>query len=217
MNEDLRRKYALRPHEYDRIATSRGWHPEAIFGLAFEYLQPGQTVLDIGIGTGLASASFHKAGLRIKGMDVSSEMLAICRAKGFADELIERSATDVPYPFESGTIDHMICTGVLHMFADAGFLFAEALRLLRAGGTLSFTELYRPEGASSECHMTPGGSDSEDRVTIYRRDVEEIRAALGDDFVLCKFIEFPLEMGRDENLPIRARGYVARKEGKIHD
>jgi ubiquinone/menaquinone biosynthesis C-methylase UbiE len=61
---------------YDQEAEETGWFgPEILFGLSFKYLQPNQSILDLGIGTGLSSVLFHKAGLEVHGLDNSPEML----------------------------------------------------------------------------------------------------------------------------------------------
>ncbi len=68
--------------QYDMKSQKANWlDPEIVFGLAYQDTAPGETILDVGIGTGLASVLFHKAGLRVKGMDFSSEMLEVCRKK----------------------------------------------------------------------------------------------------------------------------------------
>ena len=44
---------------YDEEAEATGWFgPEVAFGLIYKYIQPGQSILDIGIGTGLGSVLF---------------------------------------------------------------------------------------------------------------------------------------------------------------
>jgi|GEM_PF-5571654 len=69
---------------YDEEAEATGWFgPEVAFGLAYAHVHHGQSILDIGIGTGLGSALFKKAGLQVHGMDISPEMLEACRKKGF--------------------------------------------------------------------------------------------------------------------------------------
>ena len=46
---------------YDEEAEATGWlGPEVAFGLAYKYIQPGQSILDIGIGTGFGSILFAK-------------------------------------------------------------------------------------------------------------------------------------------------------------
>jgi cyclopropane fatty-acyl-phospholipid synthase-like methyltransferase len=76
------------------------------------FIRPGQTILDIGIGTGLGSEPFFQAGIRIVGIDVNEEMLDACRKKGFAVCLLRHDLTVVPYPFGDETFDQAISTGV---------------------------------------------------------------------------------------------------------
>jgi SAM-dependent methyltransferase len=69
---------------YDDEAEASGWFgPEVAFGLAYTYVQPGQSILDIGIGTGLGTVLFRKARMKVCGIDVSPKMLDACRSKGF--------------------------------------------------------------------------------------------------------------------------------------
>ena len=71
---------------YDDTAAATGWlGPQVAFDLMRDHLRPGQTLLDLGIGTGLSSALFREAGLRVHGLDGDPEMLAVCRWKGFGD------------------------------------------------------------------------------------------------------------------------------------
>lgn len=52
--------------EYDRLAKEQSWFgPKVWFGLCYEFMKPGDSLLDIGIGTGLSSLPLHKAGLQI--------------------------------------------------------------------------------------------------------------------------------------------------------
>jgi ubiquinone/menaquinone biosynthesis C-methylase UbiE len=60
--------------DYDESARSMHWHgPEVLFGLMYEYLKKGQSLLDVGIGTGLSARFFYQAGLQIYGVDGSAE------------------------------------------------------------------------------------------------------------------------------------------------
>jgi len=74
--------------EYDNLAYQSESHSaEIVFGLLFEYIQPGQNLLDIGIGTGLSAVLFKKYGLNIYGLDNSLEMLEVCEKKNIAVDL----------------------------------------------------------------------------------------------------------------------------------
>ena len=74
--------------DYDHLAQKYQWYgPEILFGLCYELVKPGDSLLDIGIGTGLCSSLFFKHGLEIYGLDNSDEMLEMCRQKGITTEL----------------------------------------------------------------------------------------------------------------------------------
>jgi ubiquinone/menaquinone biosynthesis C-methylase UbiE len=88
MSDDVLRVHSESAQTYDEICLQVESHAhEVLFGLAFEYINSGEALLDVGVGTGVSSKLFHKAGLAIYGVDNSEEMLAVCREKGFAKEL----------------------------------------------------------------------------------------------------------------------------------
>ncbi len=74
--------YRKMAETYDNAAIAIDWKgPSLVFGLISDFIRPDQTVLDIGIGTGLGSEPFFRRGLRIYGMDISSSMLEVCEKK----------------------------------------------------------------------------------------------------------------------------------------
>jgi hypothetical protein len=94
---------------YDEEAEASGWYgPEVAFGLAFKHVMPGQSILDIEIGTGLGSVLFRKAGLDVHGIDISSQMLDVSCSKGFGS-LQRHDLRKLPYPYESESMHHAIC------------------------------------------------------------------------------------------------------------
>ncbi|WP_319468679.1 class I SAM-dependent methyltransferase [uncultured Pseudodesulfovibrio sp.] len=137
--------------QYDMKSQKANWlDPEIVFGLAYRDTAPGETILDVGIGTGLASVLFHKAGLRVKGMDFSSEMLGICRQKSFASELAEHDVSVSPYPFADESVHHAVCTGVMHLFSDLDVIFSEVSRIMKKGGVFAFVVAHQDDGDSGE-------------------------------------------------------------------
>ena len=82
-------------NEYDNQARATNWFgPEVVFGLAYEFVRPGDCLLDLGIGSGLSSILFHQAGLRVFGLDGSNEVLNVCKSKNFAEELKQHDLAD---------------------------------------------------------------------------------------------------------------------------
>ena len=83
--------------DYDAQVQTYDCHvAEVLFGLCYEFIQPGQRLLDVGIGSGISAQLFAKAGLEIYGMDFSPAMLDICRAKGFAADLKQHDLLQLP-------------------------------------------------------------------------------------------------------------------------
>lgn len=67
---------------YDsQVKQYNSYGHEVLFGMCYEYIKPGDSLLDLGIGTGLSSVLFAKAGLNITGLDGSLEMLKECGKK----------------------------------------------------------------------------------------------------------------------------------------
>ena len=62
--------------DYDaQVSAYDCYLAEALFGLCYDFVQPGQSLLDLGIGSGLSAAPFARAGLRVAGMDFAPAML----------------------------------------------------------------------------------------------------------------------------------------------
>jgi len=198
--------------ESDDEAEAMGWHgPEVAFGLAFTYVRPGESMLDLGTGTGLAAELFRKAGLRPTGMDLDPEMLDACRAKGFTD-LVRHDLTATPYPFESGNFDHAVCVGVLNFVADPAPVVAEVARILRPGGVFVFAVGERRESDAPSYLVRDDGSGQAEPVTMYRHGEEEVAAWLNAcGLTLLRRLTFVVPMDRERTRCIPARAYAARK------
>ena len=202
---------------YDRQAFEHGWHGhEALFGMMCEFVGPGETLLDIGIGTGLGSILFHRAGLKVSGFDISREMLAACEAKGFAAGLIRHDLRKTPYPYPDGSFDHAVSIGVLNFFADLEPVLREAARIVRPGGIVGFTIEPQKAGQEAEYVLQTGeksvrsiGSSS---VTMHRHGDAHVQSLLDDcGFEPLKDLEF--SAGRDPayGIEIFFKAYVARR------
>jgi predicted TPR repeat methyltransferase len=196
---------------YDAEAEASGWFgPEVAFGLAYTYVQPGQSILDIGIGTGLGSVLFRKAGLNVYGMDISPKMLDACRSKGFT-ALQLHDLGKPPYPYDSESMDHAVCTGVLNFFSDLSLVFAETARILRKEGLFAFVVGDRVEGEAHEVQVGPEHTKSERTVMMYRHSPEQIDTWLQRyGFELVRSLAFTIFMDRGRTRSMPARAYLAR-------
>jgi len=112
---------------------------EALFGMCYDYIKKGDSLLDLGIGTGLSSIYFAREGLDIHGMDGSSEMLNECNKKDFVKELKQHSITDTPLPYKGNSFHHILCCGVFHFIGDISSITEEVSRILKKGGMYAFT------------------------------------------------------------------------------
>jgi predicted TPR repeat methyltransferase len=168
---------------YDQASVEMEWHgPEVAFGLMYAHVKPEESLLDIGIGTGLGSVLFHEAGLKIHGMDSSPSMLAVCRKKHPVFRVVEHDLTQTPWPFKSGSFGHVVSTGVLHFAGDLQPIADEVARVLRPGGTFGFDfaehNSARPDGYTRLTEGVFRYRDTEYNETVYRHEYSYILSLL---------------------------------------
>jgi predicted TPR repeat methyltransferase len=182
--------------QYESQATETEWHGhEVLFGLMYEFIKPGETLLDIGIGTGLGSLLFHKAGLQISGFDNSAEMLKGCESKDFSGETIKHDLRDVPFPYQADSFDHVISLGVLNFFADLEPAVKETARIIKPKGIFGFTVEEKKPGQESRYTLcVDGGPDQRGEsfeIALYRHSDEHVRTLLESiGFSVRKQFEF---------------------------
>ncbi|WP_440945114.1 class I SAM-dependent DNA methyltransferase [Methanosarcina sp. T3] len=191
---------------YDRMSVMVEYHGhEVLFGLAYEYLSPGSNVLDIGIGTGLSSYLFHKAGLRVYGVDRSEKMLDICRKKGFATELRLFDLIAEGWPYEDSKFDNAIACGIFHFFEKLDIFFKEIGRVMKKDGIFSFTVMVSEEDLS---HYTDAGSG----LSIYFHNDSRVIELLNKyGFSLLKCITFFIYKEPDKKERLMFKGYLTKK------
>ncbi|MCW4005391.1 MAG: class I SAM-dependent methyltransferase [Candidatus Bathyarchaeota archaeon] len=166
----------------DACRQTESYAHEIVFGLTYEFVQAQQTLLDVGVGTGLGSVLFHKAGLVVYGVDHSEEMLGVCREKAFAKELKTCDLRIGNWPYTDNQFHHAICCGVFHFIRDLDVFFAETRRVLQNSGTFSFTTIDKTDKA---CYLDESG------ICIYCHSQDDIRElAKKYGFTLLKTVAF---------------------------
>jgi arsenite methyltransferase len=114
----------------------------------YAFLEPGETVLDIGSGGGidtiLAARRVGPEGAAI-GLDVVEPMLERARVHATeagvagSTEFIRGEMEDIPLP--EGAVDVVISNGVLNLSARKSRALAEIFRVLGPGGRISLADL----------------------------------------------------------------------------
>jgi trans-aconitate methyltransferase len=95
--------------------------------------QPGESVLDLGCGTGHLTAEIAATGARVVGIDRSAEMIAEAKAKYPAIEFQVVDATQLHFDRQ---FDAVFSNAAIHWILDAEKVVAGIARALKPGGRL---------------------------------------------------------------------------------
>jgi ubiquinone/menaquinone biosynthesis C-methylase UbiE len=137
-------------------------------------IQPGETVLDVGCGTGtLAMTVVPRVGAtgRVFGIDPGAQQIARARTKAAQRSLsIEFQIGVIEHlDFPDNSFDVVLSTIMMHHLSDSlkrqGL--AEIARVLKPGGRLVIAD-FKPqqERAPQRGHFGPGGSKTEKLVAL---------------------------------------------------
>jgi ubiquinone/menaquinone biosynthesis C-methylase UbiE len=101
-------------------------------------------VLEIAVGTG-RNFPYYPAGIRLTGIEISEEMLALARARAaeLGREIDLRLGDAQSLDFPDASFDTVVCTFSLCSIPDDAKAVAEARRVLRPGGRLLLIEHVR--------------------------------------------------------------------------
>ena len=138
---------------YDRmnhlmtLGLDRRWRKRAVRGLW------GQ-VLDVACGTGDMALLLAEQGATVTGIDLSSEMLTLAKAKAtrrmsggadFSPHIVLHQADAEHLPFEDATFDAVTCAFGVRNFVHLEKGLGEMLRVLKPDGRMVILELTTPD------------------------------------------------------------------------
>jgi arsenite methyltransferase len=139
-------------------------------------IAPGETVLDLGSGSGtdafLAALAAGEEGSVI-GVDMTPEQLAkatdLAAEAGIANAEFREGQIEQP-PVDRDSVDCVISNGVINLSADKPAVFAAAAAALRPGGRLAIADIVSatqlPEGVTCDASLWAaciGGAMQRDR------------------------------------------------------
>jgi ubiquinone/menaquinone biosynthesis C-methylase UbiE len=154
--------------------------------IAAARISPGQTVADVGTGTGFLAELALEAGARVIGIDISDGMLeqVTSRFQGRAFE--PRRGDTAALPLADGEADAVLGNMVLHHAEDPPAAIREMARVLRPGGTLVITDAdtHQHEWLRTEQHDRWLGFDRSD-IGRWFRDAGLEQVTVGDTHEIC--------------------------------
>lgn len=102
-----------------------------------KYLNKYSLILDLGVGSGLASRLFIKKGLGVVGADFSRELLK--KASKYRYKRLIKQDIRKRLKFKKETFDVAISLGVFDFFKNLDHVFTEIRRVLKKEGYFAFT------------------------------------------------------------------------------
>jgi SAM-dependent methyltransferase len=153
------------------------------YPFAAEVIRPGDTVLDIGSGSGtdvLVAARRVGPEGEVIGLDMTDAMrdklLETARAEGFHNvRVLEGDAESLPLP--DASVDVVTSNGVLNLVPDKEAAVREIGRVLRPGGRVQIADIVVGTEPSAACRSEPelwaecivGAIREPDYVELFRR------------------------------------------------
>ncbi len=141
------------PARYDRgLRLLTLGRLDKVYDRLSENIRAGQTVLDVGCGTGALALRAARRGARVKGIDVNPQMLEVAQRRvdreglGAAVELVERGVAELGAEEEDAydVVTSGLCFSELTE-DEIVFAMKEIGRILKPGGLLLVADEVQPE------------------------------------------------------------------------
>ena len=142
--QGVRAAYRRYARHYD-LYFGRVFHQGRKVAIEQMGIRPGEHVLEVGVGTGLALPEYPK-GVRVTGTDLSPHMIE--RAQSRVDDmdlpdvtLLEMDASAMD--FADGSFDHVVAMYVLSVAPEPERMISEMRRVCKPGGRLCIVNHFR--------------------------------------------------------------------------
>jgi SAM-dependent methyltransferase len=142
---------AVRAFEHARWERAAGVYDAAFAGATRPFIDAlldaarvvgGTRMLDVACGPGFLASCGRERGAVARGLDFSSAMLAIARAR--ETELCFDEGDAEALPYADASFDSVVANFGIHHVPRPGFALREAHRVLREGGRVAFSFWAEP-------------------------------------------------------------------------
>jgi SAM-dependent methyltransferase len=166
---------------------------EAVWRWIDPLFLPGETILDLGCGTGADAAHLMSKGVRALGVDGSAEMVNVAQARGVDARCLPLESLDDVEGCFDGAISNF---GALNCVRDLPQLSRQLGRLIRPRGHLAicvmgspcawetYYYLKRREIRKACRRFLPGGTLSSIGVRVDYPSIRKLRQAFRNEFAL---------------------------------
>jgi phosphatidylethanolamine/phosphatidyl-N-methylethanolamine N-methyltransferase len=145
--QDAVRTYRLFAGPYD-LVFGPVFHPGRKDAVRIANDQPGQRILEVGVGTGL-SLPYFRRDAEVTGIDVSAEMLERARRRVARQQLAQVKSLLVMdaenLTFEDNAFDAVLALYVASVVPNPARFAAEMRRVCRPGGTIVIVNHFMSE------------------------------------------------------------------------
>jgi len=143
--EQARRNYNSLSRWYDLFTSSEKRFTD--IGVQMLDVQPNESVLEIGCGTGHALIEFTNNSQNVFAIDLSEKMLKVARGKLKHDSAMLCQADGAILPFSNDQFDCVFISFALELFdtPEVPKVLQEISRVLKAGGRLGIVSLVKEE------------------------------------------------------------------------
>ena len=150
---------------YDRWAETYDVTANPVVSLDRRYTlraldaRPGETVLDVGCGTGTHLGRLCEAGARTLGLDFSLGMLRVAQ-RNAPRAALARADLNEGFPVRTGMFDAVLSSLVSEHLTNLNRFFGEVFAALREGGRLVFSAFHPdPARAGVEANFERDGTE----------------------------------------------------------
>lgn len=170
---------------------------EAVWRWIDPLFQPGDSILDVGCGTGADAVHMMNRGLHVTGIDASTEMVSVARANGVEAQQLALESLDSLDGAYDGVISNF---GVLNCVDDLRALSIQLSRLTRRSSYLAVC-VMGPVCLWETCHYLKrsrprkafrrwrrGGSVASMGVPLNYPTIAQIRSAFQNHFKLLTWV-----------------------------